>query len=176
MARQGMLKAPTFATLPVAETDQYAEASVVAITWAATPGASAAIEQLHITRTGKTINYVALRVGNITFRILDRLALDTAAKLLAQAHTLATVAFLDGPEHKARPDQCQMAPPRAGSAQPQNQPLAASAHLSDRLSTGPGAIHSLGPLPRSPHPGGITDAQHCPTSGTRTDTPESPFL
>ena len=103
MARQGMLQAPQFAPMPRVELDEYAQTTIVAVEWVATPTSSATIEQFHNPRSGKVSNYVALRIGNITFRILDRIALDSATELLAKAHGLACVAFPGGEDFTVDP-------------------------------------------------------------------------
>lgn len=110
LARQGMLQAPVLATLPVAEANPLAEASVVAVTWTGRPSAAASIEQAHNPRTRKTSNYVALTIGNLTFRILDRTALESVLGHFAHAHKLAVLAFPDGEDHKANPTSARWHP------------------------------------------------------------------
>ena len=103
MARQGMLLAPQFAPMPRVELDEHTQTSIVAVEWVATPTGSASIEQFRNPRSGKVSNYVALRIGNLTFRILDRIALDRVTELLAKTHGLACVAFPSGEEFTVDP-------------------------------------------------------------------------
>lgn len=112
MAKDGMRAAQALATLPVVESDESEAATVAAITWSKTPHGVFEIEELYIPRLRRPVSYVALTVGPVTFRILDRIALGCAMELLGRAHKIAVTAFPDGRAWRENPTNASWHPSR----------------------------------------------------------------
>lgn len=111
MARQGMqmMRTATSVPLPTA-TDVDSANTMIAITWTRTPDAVATREQIRIPAMRRTIEYVALKVGPVTFRILDTDGLTSSIELLAKAHKLAVATWPDGHEYRANPQAMSWRP------------------------------------------------------------------
>lgn len=101
--RRAMLGSVDLATLPILDADPTEAAMVAAITWSQTPEATISAHQMPIPRLRRTITYAQLSLGTVSFRILDKAALDSAIELLGRAHQLAIVAFPDGPQYRENP-------------------------------------------------------------------------
>jgi hypothetical protein len=62
------------------------------------------VPQSGTARSGdRTIHWVDLHTGAITWQIRDQAGLQSATELLAHVHTTAVAVFLDGPAHAQDP-------------------------------------------------------------------------
>ncbi|WP_410875095.1 hypothetical protein [Nocardia sp. A7] len=96
LARQAMVGVVERVRMPVVEEPISDVAVLAAITWTHTPIGAASVERMYHEGMRRTISFVALTIGPVTFHILDRSGLDSAIKALVRAHQLSVTVYADG--------------------------------------------------------------------------------
>lgn len=102
-ARAHMARVPHEIPAPAAELDAAFARPMLAIDWTRRPS-YAAVAQSGISRSGdRTVHWVDLHMGPVTWQIRDQVGLRSTLELLKRAHHTAVAVCLDGEQHSADP-------------------------------------------------------------------------
>ena len=82
--------------------DDFARAAL-SVVWLTAPKTTVTPQQRHIPARRRTMHWVDVHMGPVTWRILDRLGYVTMLDELRTVHRTAVAAFLDGHEYRSDP-------------------------------------------------------------------------
>ncbi|MBV9088319.1 MAG: hypothetical protein JO044_00200 [Mycobacteriaceae bacterium] len=101
-ARAAMAQVPREIPAPAAEVEPCARPALC-IDWTRRPAYAVVSQTAPSKRGGKTVHWVDLHMGPLTYQIRDQIGLLSALDLLTRAHRTAIAVCLDGDQHSADP-------------------------------------------------------------------------
>lgn len=102
-ARTKMVQVPREIPPPARDLDEPFARHVLAIDWTHRPAYAVTAQSAMSKLGGKTVRWVDLHTGPITWQIRDHAGLRSALQLLRRAHKTAIAVCLDGEQHRADP-------------------------------------------------------------------------
>lgn len=75
----------------------------MSVVWLAAPECAAVKQERYIPARRRTMRWVEVHMGPVTWRIIDRVGYMTMIEELRTVHRTAIAVFLDGPEHASDP-------------------------------------------------------------------------
>jgi hypothetical protein len=102
-ARTKMVQVPREIPPPPGELDDTFARPTLAIEWTRRPAYAATAQSAVSKWGGKSVHWVDLHTGPITWQIRDRIGLRSTLELLTRAHKTAAAVCLDGEQYSADP-------------------------------------------------------------------------